>query len=117
MGSKQRQVIIMFPRHTLETSNFRDPTERHQDDRYRELYTTGVRLPRPHVFARAQLLPLLNKGNVPSAVDEDQIHRLYTAGVSLMPEKRGLTGDQMLSVTTKITEHLLKDYDPSVVDN
>jgi hypothetical protein len=86
MGSKKETVIIMFPRHILETSNFRDPSERNQDDQYRELYTTGVRLPStPQHIRRKKLLPLLNEGNVPSVVDEDQIRRLYATAVSLMP--------------------------------
>jgi hypothetical protein len=32
-------------------------------------------------------------------------------------ERRGLTRDQMVAVTDKIPKDLMKDYDPSKVDN
>jgi hypothetical protein len=100
MGSKQRRVIIMFPRHTLETTIFH-PVERE----IRRLYTEGF-YPSPTPVQHHHLpltpgdfLPLPNEGNVPSVVDEDHLRRLYATAVSLMPERRGLTWDQMLSVT------------------
>jgi hypothetical protein len=42
MGSKQQELIIMFPRQTFETTIF-DPVERE----IRELYTYGLHLPTP----------------------------------------------------------------------
>jgi hypothetical protein len=52
-------------------------------------------------------------------MDEDRLRRLYAAAVFLMQkptERRGLTRDQIVAVTDKIHEDLMKDYDPSIVD-
>jgi hypothetical protein len=64
MGSKEQQVIITFPRYTLETTIF-DPIERE----IRRLYTEGFH-PQPtpvqhhHLpFTKGDFLPLPNKGN------------------------------------------------------
>jgi hypothetical protein len=103
----------VFPRHTLETTIFRDPTERppkrHQDDQYRQLYITGFRpFPTPQ---------RINEGNVPSVVDENQLRRLYAATVSLMRERRGLTRDQMLSLSTTIENNLRSPQPLPEMDN
>jgi hypothetical protein len=99
MGSKQRRVIIMFLRHTLETTIFKNPRERPPrptvEDRIRKLYTEGFHPQPTPVLARAELLPV---------VDEDRLYRLYTTTVSLMPKRRSLTRDQMLAVTAKMDD-------------
>jgi hypothetical protein len=102
----------------LETTIFRDRIERHPqvEDQICELYTNGLPFgPRKCTFAWGELFPLRNK--------EDQIRRFYTIAVSLMPtpvrptERRGLTRDKILSMHTTIMKYLVKNYDPSVVDN
>jgi hypothetical protein len=97
MGSKERRVIITFPRYTLETSNFRDPRERpperRQDDQYRDLCINGFHPQPDPVFAPAELLPLPNKDNVSSGMDEDHLRRVYAAAAFLMQkptERRAL---------------------------
>jgi hypothetical protein len=123
MGSTQRGLVIFtFPRHTLETSNFRDPTERPSiedqfRDHYHHLYTSGVPLPRTRTFTREEVFPLPNKSNHPSVVDENKLRKLYALGVSLMPERRGLTRDQMLSLSTTIENNLRSPQPLPEMDN
>jgi hypothetical protein len=53
-------------------------------------------------------------------VDEDHLCRLYSAAFSLLKnlsETRGLTRDQMDAILNEIHDDLMKDYDPSIVDN
>jgi hypothetical protein len=60
------------------------------------------------------------KANISLGMDEDYLRRLYAAAIFLMQkptERRGLARDQMVAVTDKIHEDLMKDYDPSKVDN
>jgi hypothetical protein len=115
----------MFPRYTLETSNFRDPTERGPNPtverEIHRLYTEGLPpMPTPQPISRAELLPLPFKDNISLGMDEDRLRRLYDAAVFLMQkptDRRVLTRDQMVAVTDKIHKDLMKDYDPSIVDD
>jgi hypothetical protein len=95
MGTKKQGLIIMFPRHTLETTTFTDPAER---DQYHRLYFSGVFPPthtiptpfsvpifllqphhqsQPRAFTREELLSLLDEGDYPSIVDDVIARRKY----------------------------------------
>jgi hypothetical protein len=92
MGSKERRVIITFPRETLETTIFRDPRERppdrRQHDQYLDFYLNGFQpFPTPQRLRREKILAL---------DDEDHLRRLYAAAVFFLQSptaRRGLTRD------------------------
>jgi hypothetical protein len=68
----------MFPRHTPETIIFRDPTDERVrvEDQIYGLYTEGLPpMPTPvqrhhPPFTKGDFLPLHNKGDVPSVMDD-----------------------------------------------
>jgi hypothetical protein len=123
MGSKGQPRIIFFPCHTPETTIFRDPTERRLSPTVerdiRRLYTEGLHFPTPQPTSQGEFRPSPPNRILPLGMDEDGLARLYAAAAYLLkkPSERGLWPAHALPLLNKIHDDLMKDYDPSIVDN